>query len=58
MEKRVDTIISEVQVRPVKPKDGLVGFASFTLYKSSYVTSVGIRTRPAGGYRLTYPLKG
>jgi DNA-binding cell septation regulator SpoVG len=58
MENVVDHVISEVYVCPVKPKDGLVGFASFTLYKSFYVSSIGIWTRPTGGYRLTYPGRG
>jgi len=49
--------ISEVQVAPVKPRNGLVGFASFVLYESIYCSSVGIMTRPGGGYRLAYPTR-
>ncbi len=51
------TIISEIQIIPIKPKDGLVGFASFVLDGNLYLGSIGIFTRPEGGYRLTYPTK-
>lgn len=47
--------VTEIQIIPVKPKDGLVGFASFVFDRSFYFASIGIYTRPQGGYRLTYP---
>ncbi len=50
--------ISEVQVTPVKANEGLVGFASFVYNDSFYMGSIGIYTRPQGGYRLTYPTRG
>lgn len=49
--------ISEVQVTPIKPKDGLVGFASVIFNDCLYLGSIGIFTRPQGGYRLTYPTR-
>ena len=49
--------ISEIQITPIKPVNGLVGFASFVLNESLFLGSVGIITRPQGGYRLTYPTK-
>lgn len=49
--------ISEIQIIPIKPQNGLVGFASFVLNKSLYLGSIGIMTRPQGGYRLVYPTK-
>ena len=49
--------ITEVQIIPIKPKDGLVAFASFVLDDSLYLGSVGIATRLQGGYRLTYPTR-
>jgi len=49
--------VSEVQVVPVKPVSGLVGFASFVFDGCLYCGSIGIYTRPAGGYRLTYPTR-
>jgi stage V sporulation protein G len=49
--------ISEIQIVPVKPNRGLVGFCSFILYESIYCSSVAIFTRPEGTYRLVYPTK-
>lgn len=49
--------ISEIQVVPVKPDNGLVGFCSFVLYESVYCSSVAIMTRLDGSYRLLYPSK-
>ena len=49
--------LSEIQIIPIKPQNGLVAFASFVLDGSLYLGSIGIVTRPQGGYRLTYPTK-
>ena len=50
--------ISEVQIKIIKPKDGLVGFASLVLDGKLYLSSIGVFTKLDGsGYRLTYPTK-
>ena len=49
--------VTEVQIVPVKPQNGLVAFASFVYGNSFYLGSIGIYTRPQGGYRLTYPTR-
>ena len=49
--------LSEIQIIPIKPQNGLVAFASFVLDESLYLGSIGIMTRPNGGYRLVYPTK-
>lgn len=49
--------ISEIQIIPIKPQEGLVAFASFVLSDCLYLGSIGIITRPQGGYRLVYPTK-
>lgn len=49
--------ISEIQIIPIKPQEGLVGFASFVLNENLYLGSIGIITRLEGGYRLVYPTK-
>lgn len=50
--------ISEVQIVPVKPNNGLIGFASLVLDNKIYLGSIGIFTKIDGsGYRLTYPTK-
>lgn len=50
-------IVSEVEITPVKPTNGLIAFASFVLWGGLYCGSVGVMTRPQGGYRLLYPTK-
>ena len=49
--------LSEIQIIPIKPQNGLVAFASFILDESLYLGSIAIMTRPNGGYRLVYPTK-
>ncbi len=50
--------LTEIQVVPIKPQDGLIGFASVVLDDSLYLGSIGIHQRLDGaGYRLTYPTK-
>lgn len=51
------TKLTEIQIIPIKPQNGLVGFASFILNDRLYLGSIGILTRPKGGYRLVYPTK-
>lgn len=51
-------LISEVQIVPVKPNNGLIAFASFVLDGKLYLSSIGIHQKLNGlGYRLTYPTK-
>ena len=50
-------LISEIQTTPVRPQNGLVGFASFVYSNSFHFSSIGIYTRLEGGYRLTYPTR-
>jgi len=53
----MDLKLSEIQIVPIKPRDGLVGFASFVINDSWYVSSVAIYTRRDGNYRVTYPTR-
>jgi stage V sporulation protein G len=47
-----------VQVLPIKPQNGLVGFASLVINNDIYLGSIGIFNKLDGsGYRLTYPTK-
>lgn len=50
--------ITEIEIVPIKPSNGLVGFASFVFNNCFHLGSIGIYTRPQGGYRLTYPTRG
>ncbi len=49
--------ISEIQIIPVKPNNGLIAFCSFILFESLYCSSIAIYSRPDGSYRLVYPTK-
>ena len=50
--------ITEIQITPIQPKDGLVAFASVVAEDSLYLGSLGVYTRLDGsGYRITYPTK-
>lgn len=50
--------ISEIQVIPIKPNNGLVAMASVVIQNSLYLGSIGIHTKLSGnGYRITYPTK-
>jgi DNA-binding cell septation regulator SpoVG len=51
--------ISEIQIIPVKPKNGLVAFTSCVINNGIYLGNIAIYTAPSSpyGYRLVYPLK-
>jgi DNA-binding cell septation regulator SpoVG len=47
--------ISEINIIPIKPRDGLLGFVTFVLDDQFYVGNVGIHSTPDGNIRLLYP---
>lgn len=50
--------ITEVNITPVKPQNGLVAFASIVIDNGLYLGSIGVFARLDGtGYRMTYPTK-
>ena len=51
--------IDEIQITPVKSKDGLVAFASCVLNNQFYLGNVAVYSSPSSpdGYRLVYPVK-
>lgn len=50
--------LSEIQIVPTKPKDGLLAFVSFILNNSFYIGDIAVYSRlNQEGYRLVYPLK-
>lgn len=49
--------ISEVNVYAIKPRDGLIAFASVVVDDHLYLSSIAIYTRLDGSYRLLYPTK-
>lgn len=51
-------VVSEVNITPVKPTDGLVAFASCVIDGHLYLGSLGVHQLLNGnGYRITYPTK-
>lgn len=50
--------ITEIQILPVKPNNGLVAFASLVVDGNIYLGSIGIHRKLDGsGLRITYPTK-
>ena len=53
-----DLNLTEVEIIPVKPRQGLVAFASCVVDGWLYIANIAIHTRPDGsGYRLVFPVK-
>ena len=50
--------ISEIRIVPVKPREGLVGFASCVVNGQIYLGGIGIHSDlKNGGFRLVFPAK-
>ena len=50
--------VTEVDIAFVKPKDGLIAFASVVLDDQIYLSGIAIHRKLNGsGYRLTYPTR-
>jgi DNA-binding cell septation regulator SpoVG len=50
--------VTEVDITFVKPKDGLVAFASVVLDDQIFLSGIAIHQKLVGsGYRLTYPTR-
>jgi stage V sporulation protein G len=49
--------ISEINIALVKPKDGLIGFASLVVNDAVFLGGIGIYQKLNGGHRLTYPTR-
>lgn len=54
-----ELVVSEVQIVPVKPKEGLLAFVSFVINNQLYLGNIAIYTSPSAldGFRLVYPSK-
>lgn len=51
-------IVSEVDITPIKPTDGLVAFASYVIDNQLHIGSLGVhRLLDDTGYRITYPTR-
>jgi DNA-binding cell septation regulator SpoVG len=55
---KMDVSLSEIEITPVKPREGLLAFTSFVLNGAFYTGDIAIYSRPSGeGYRLVYPIR-
>ena len=57
--KMSEILVTEIQIIPVNPKNGLVAFASCVINNALYIGNIAIYTSPSrsSGYRLLYPSK-
>ena len=49
--------LTEIEIIPIKPINGLLGFASFVIDSKFYVGNIGIHSTANGNIRLLYPDK-
>ncbi|MDB2613791.1 hypothetical protein N9Y92_01370 [Chlamydiales bacterium] len=50
--------VSQVEIIPIRPRKGLIGFAIVEMDKQLLLQSIGIhRKKDGSGYRLTYPTR-
>lgn len=51
--------ISEIQIIPIKPQNGLVAFCSVVINFQFYVGNLGLYSSPSSpsGFRVTFPTK-
>ena len=49
--------LTEIQITPIRPREGLLAFCNFIINGSFFVGDVGIHSRFDGTYRLVYPSK-
>lgn len=52
-----EKITSEINIVPIKPKNGHIAFVSIVLFGQLYINSIAVYTRFGGGIRLVYPRK-
>ena len=54
-----EIVISEIQIIPVKPKAGLVAFATCVINNQFYLGNIAIYTSPStpDGFRCVFPTK-
>jgi len=51
-------LIQNIEIVPIKPNNGLVGFASLLLNKNLFLSCIGIYKKKNGeGFRILYPTK-
>ena len=49
--------VTEVNLTPIKPRGGLIAFASCVIDGAIFCGSIAVYVRPNGSFRLLYPVK-
>jgi DNA-binding cell septation regulator SpoVG len=60
LEEFYNDVVSEVHVKIIRERNGLVAIASAVIKTAKgnfFINSIGLYTKRTGGYRLTYPTK-
>ena len=55
--KTISSLISEVSVTPIRPKDTLIAFCSFVYRNEFFFGDIALHIEPSGGYSLRWPAK-
>ncbi len=50
-------VVSEVNITPIKPNNGLIAIASIVIDGNIYLNSIAVYAKLNGSYRLLYPTK-
>jgi stage V sporulation protein G len=55
----IEIVVSEIQIVPIKPQNGLCGFATCVIGNQFFVGNIGIYSSPSSkdGFRLVFPNK-
>lgn len=50
--------VTKIEIIPIRPRDGLMAFASVEIDDRFYIGSIGVyKKRDCTGYRITFPTK-
>lgn len=49
--------VSEVSIHLVKPKNGLIAFASLVIEDALFLSGIAVHQKLNGGHRLTFPTR-
>jgi DNA-binding cell septation regulator SpoVG len=50
--------VTQVEIIPIRPKEGLIALASVTIDDRFYIGSIGVyKKRDCTGYRITFPTR-
>lgn len=56
-EKNQQIVLSEINILPIKPNNGLVAIGSVVINNCLFLGSIGVHIKPNGRYRILFPTK-